>query len=126
MGLFDIITDAASSLLGGGQTVSSSGSGYASFIDGLFSSSQSASRKEAKARDEGIFNLGSNNERQPAGTTFKAYGGIHRNETEALQYLDDTTCYSGTLRCPVCGEPKNSPSEVELCRKQHRRDGYRC
>lgn len=81
---------------------------------------------KARTRDEGLYGLGSNNEYQPVGSTFKAYGNIHRNETEALRYLDDTTCYSGSLVCPICGDEKNKPSEVELCKKAHRLRGYDC
>lgn len=102
MGWFD---EALGALLGGGQTTP---------------------QKEAKSRDEGIFGLGTNSERQPVGTTFMAYGRHHRNEDEALQHLDDTACYSGSLICPVCRQPKSSPSELARCKAQHRRDGYNC
>lgn len=125
MGWFD---EAIGGLLGGSSTPSSgnNGGGYGGFIDSLFGSSQTAPQKEAKTQDEGLFGFGKNNERQPTGTTFKAYGKHHRNAEEALEYLDRSTCYSGTLRCPVCGQAKNKPSDVERCKAQHRRDGYEC
>lgn len=130
MGLLgDALDSALSGIFGGGSSASSSsssGSGYVSFIDELFSSGQTAPKKVAKSQDEGMFNLGTNNERQPIGTTFMAYGKHHRNEAEALQYLDDTTCYSGSLICPGCGQEKSSPSELKRCIAQHRRDGYNC
>lgn len=129
MGLLgDAFDSALSGIFGGSESssASSSGSGYGGLIDSLFSSGEASYHKVDKSRDEGISGYGSQDQYMPAGTTFMKHGKRYGSTEEYLRDLDQTTCYSGTLRCPVCGNPKNSPSEVELCKAEHRRNGYNC
>lgn len=121
-GILDTIADAASTLLGGGQTTSSGSGGYGSW----FSSSPVTPRKEDKTRDTGIFGFGSNDQYKPVGSTINAYGTQHKSTDAALKHLDRTMCYSGTLICPICRCEKSSPSKYNKCLQEHEKMGYDC
>lgn len=97
-----------------------------SLLDDLFNLGQTTPKKEAKQRDTGIFGFGSNDQYKASGSTFQSNGYTNRSTDEALKRADETTCYSGSLICPICRTPKSSPSALEKCLAQHRADGYNC